>query len=343
MCDAEEVLLSLGREGVLDSLSVGEVKRRVMARLHPSSLEDEAPTFLSRFKRFMASRSKPRTREIYASTLSRLEAFCPGLASLAFEDIDRDWLVRFDRWLVPFAPSRNARNIHLRNIRAVFNDAIGDEVTAAYPFRRFKIKPQPTPKRSLSVEELRAFFAHPVEPHQRQYLDMFKLVFFLMGINVVDLVHLKSIVAGRVEYYRAKTARFYSVKVEPEALEIIERYRGSGWLLDVLDRYVDYRAYAMRLNRNLQEIGSSSYEVRVVAGKRRRVKVYHGLHPKLTTYWARHSWATIAASLDVPKETIAAALGHGGGSVTDIYIDFDQRKVDEANRRVLDWVLYNKR
>lgn len=67
------------------------------------------------------------------------------------------------------------------------------------------------------------------------------------------------------------------------------------------------------------------------------------LFPELTTYWARHSWATIAASLDIPKETIAAALGHGGNTVTDIYIDFDAKKIDEANRRVIDWVLYGKK
>ena len=62
------------------------------------------------------------------------------------------------------------------------------------------------------------------------------------------------------------------------------------------------------------------------------------LYPQLTMYWARHTWATIAASLDIPKETIAAALGHGGNTVTDIYIDFDQKKVDEANRKVIDHV-----
>lgn len=50
----------------------------------------------------------------------------------------------------------------------------------------------------------------------------------------------------------------------------------------------------------------------------------------------------IAASLDIPKETIAQALGHSQHSVTDIYIDFDRTKVDRANRKVLDWVLYSK-
>ena len=63
-----------------------------------------------------------------------------------------------------------------------------------------------------------------------------------------------------------------------------------------------------------------------------------GPFAQITTYWARHTWATIAASLEIPKETIAAALGHGGNTVTDIYIDFDQKKVDEANRKVLDYV-----
>ena len=72
----------------------------------------------------------------------------------------------------------------------------------------------------------------------------------------------------------------------------------------------------------------------------REVEVFRPAFPMLSSYVARHSWATIAASLDIPKDVIAHALGHGGSSVTDIYIDFDQRKVDEANRRVLDWVFY---
>ena len=68
-----------------------------------------------------------------------------------------------------------------------------------------------------------------------------------------------------------------------------------------------------------------------------------GLNDRLSSYAARHTWATIAASLDIPKETISAALGHEIGSrVTSIYIDFDQKKVDEANRKVMDYVLYGK-
>ncbi len=56
-------------------------------------------------------------------------------------------------------------------------------------------------------------------------------------------------------------------------------------------------------------------------------------------YISRHSWATLAAELDIPKETISAGLGHEIGSdVTSIYIKFDQKKVDDANRRVIDYL-----
>ena len=142
---------------------------------------------------------------------------------------------------------------------------------------------------------------------------------------------------GRIEYNRSKTKRLYSIKVEPEAMAIIEKYRGKGRLLDILDRYGNHKDYVKRLNGNLQRIGVVKREGR--GGK----KVLNPLFPTLTTYWARHTWATIAASLDIPKETIAAALGHGGNTVTDIYIDFDRKKVDDANRRVMDWVLYGRR
>ena len=65
----------------------------------------------------------------------------------------------------------------------------------------------------------------------------------------------------------------------------------------------------------------------------------------VTTYFARHSWATIAYNdLQIPKDIIAQALGHSGSeTVTDIYLDKDPKLVDAANRRVLDWVLYGKR
>ena len=338
----ERTLFILGDEGRLPLMTAIEIWDEIERKLNPvkaekkQEVEKRKTLFVTRFKMFADSK-KPSTRGLYMHTLSRMRAFAGDkLDRLSFEDITKEWLTSFENFLAQTA-RKNSRNIHLRNIRAVFNEAIDDEITSFYPFRRFKIRPVATPKRNLKVEELRTLMTFPMEDYAVQYRDMFILMFMLLGINMVDLCNLKEIEDGRINYYRAKTGRLYSIKVEPEALEIIERYRGQNWLLNILERYEDYRDYTHRMNLSLKKIGPMK---RVGRGGK---KVYQPLFPKISTYWARHSWATIAASLDIPKETIAHALGHSANSVTDIYIEFDQRKVDVANRRVLDWVLYGKK
>lgn len=302
------------------SMNARQIKDAVMAVICPDEVVDKRPTFISYFVSCAEKKPTKRTREIYMATYNKLHVYDRRIDKLYFEDIDKKWLRDFELWLSETL-SVNAMSIHLRNIRSVFNEAIDDEITSNYPFRKFKIKNERTRKRNLSVEDLRKIiFADNLPDWTVKYRDFFVLTFLLIGINTVDLCNLTKVVKGRIEYKRAKTHKPYSIKVEPEAMEIIERYSGGAHLINILDSYHDYRSFYMNMCRGLREI-------RDVLGLE-----------ELTTYWARHSWATIAASLDIPKDTIAAALGHGGNTVTDIYIDFDQRKVDEANRKVIDYV-----
>ena len=341
----ESLINSLERRNKLDSMDVIEVKNYIESVLYPERHEvKEATTrnkksFGVRFMMFADSKKKS-TREIYLHTWRRLVAYVGSeekLNRMAFEDLTKQWLSNFDLFLAKTSPSKNSRNIHFRNIRAVFNEAIDDEITTFYPFRRFKIRPVATAKRNLKIDDLRTLFNYPCEPHAQKYLDMFKLMFMLIGINSIDLCNLKEITDGRIEYYRAKTNRLYSIKVEPEAMEIIERYRGENYLLNILDHWKNHKDFTLKMNKALKKIGPVK---RVGLGGK---KEYDPLFPKISTYWARHSWATIASSLDISRDVIGHALGHGNNTVTDIYIDFDQAKVDEANRKVLDWVLYNKK
>ena len=224
----------------------------------------------------------------------------------------------------------------MRNIRAVVNAAIDDELTTLYPFRKFKIKHEETAKRSLTVEELRTLRDSPCEPHQEKYRDIFMLMVYLIGINSVDLFSLKEIRNGRIEYRRSKTGHIFSIKVEPEAQAIIDKYRGKNYLLDVLDTYGNYKDFTHRMNENLRKIGTVERKGR--GGKKHR----NPLFPKLSTYWARHTWATLAAELDIPDETISLGMGHSTGNrVTNIYINRNQKKVDEANRKVIDYLVNN--
>lgn len=242
------------------------------------------------------------------------------------------WQILENRWKYPII---YYKSIHLRNIRTAYNLAIRNDIAKydTYPFRKYKIKKEKTAKRSLSIDQLCEICDMPLLEHQERYRDLFMLSFYLIGINAVDLLHLtaENIQGGRLVYKRRKTGRNYCLKLEKEAISLIEKYRGERYLLNFLDK-ASYQSMISRINKNLKELG----ETTIVNSRGKKIKSTE--YRFLSTYFARHTWATIAAYLDIPKETIAAALGHGGNDVTDIYINFDQTKVDKANRRVIDYL-----
>lgn len=340
MASAEGLIKELKKNGRIKKMTAQEIKELLVERgivpdpkeslepapkPEPVKPEPQRGSFVCAFEEFIGQKSNERTADIYKCTLKRLRAYCRGLDKLNFEDITFDWLKRFEAYMAQSAPTANARNIHLRNIRAVFNYAIDMEITKSYPFRRLKIKAQRTKKRNLTIDQLRQLFALKLDPVYQKYLDVFLLDFMLIGINTIDLLHLEHIDDGRIEYDRAKTGRHYSIKVEPEAAALISKLAGKKYLIYPVEHHVDYRNYTQKVNAMLKQI----------------VAKLDGF-PQISMYWARHSWASVAAYLDIPKEAIAAALGHGGNTVTDIYINYDSRKVDRANRMVLDYVLYGK-
>lgn len=325
--DVENIIYSAYNDKDVARMTAQQLKDFVLTKLNLKAETDQM-LFAEQYLKTANSKSAGSKR-VFLYTYGRMQAFAGSrLLSLRFEDITREWLTDFEKFLSKSC-SKNSRNISLRNIRIAFNEAIDNGITEHYPFRKYPIKNVPTKKRALNIIELATLFN--TRTQFEEYLDIFKLIFYLIGINMVDLYNLKTIDHGRVEYNRAKTKRFYSIKVEPEAQTIIDKYRGQDRLLNIHDRCKNYRHYTRRVNKSLQRIGSFTKKGR--GGKR----YYTPLFPNLTTYWARYSWASIAAELDIPKETIAAALGHSmGNPTTAIYIDFNLDKVDEANRRVLD-------
>lgn len=329
------LLLKLETNGELRRLSSKDLKKLIEDEHEgvDDSVNDDDSSykFKDHIERYIEDKANARTKDLYRYTLNKVSEYT-DINKLTFEDITYAWLKSFDRFMSNSC-STNSRAIHLRNIRSVFNDAIDEDKVSLnlYPFRRFKIKTEATIKRSLTVEELVMLRDYECEEYLVKYRDIFMLIFYLIGINIIDLLHLKEIKNGKITYKRAKTGRLYTIEVLPEAQAIFDKYKGKDYLLDVLDTYSKYKDFTHRLNKNLKRIGP------VEIGKQNK-KTIKPLFPTLSTYYARHSWATIAASLDIPKETIAAALGHGGNSVTDIYINFDQKKIDEANRKVIEYL-----
>lgn len=294
-------------------------------------------TVMTYFKQVIKSRENVGTKNLFTETYIKLNGFLKG-SDIMFEHITPTWLERFSRYI---GGSVNYRSIHLRNLRTVFNQAIRDDITSlgAYPFYKFKIKKEETAKRSLTIDQLCEIADMQLPDYLVRYRDLFMLSFYLMGINMADLLHLtaKNIQNGRLIYRRRKTGKLYDLKLQEEALTIINKYRGKKYLLNFLDKS-NYESFFSRFNKSLKTLGEET----IVSNRGKKVK--SDKYSFLSSYYARHTWATIAASLDIPKETIAAALGHEiGNTVTSIYINFDNQKVDDANRRVLDYLLEKRK
>lgn len=315
LLSAQEVFLRL-TGGMNMDIDAKQMREIVMRELNK---ESGGTKFLINYMiGYMETCSKKSTRSVYNSTISRLKQFCPTINSVLFDNVTQIWLRQFDKWLSEHGcPSVNGRSVHLRNLRTVFNAAIDDGITTNYPFRKFHIRNEKTPDRFIKVESLRAMLNLELNGNDLYARDCFLLSFYLLGINMADLFMLQ--VSGtKVIYDRQKTGKRYEFRLQPEAQRLL-------YVLDWVSHYKNTHSFLIMMNRSLNRIGS-------MVG-----------YPEMTTYYARYTWATIAAQLDIPKETISKALGHSTETVTDTYIAFDHSKVDKANRQVIDYVLMHNK
>jgi len=268
----------------------------------------------------------------FRSTKAVLKAYTSARV-VPFTTIDAEWLKRYERWMRTHGirketkgMSANSIGVHMRNIRTVYREAMDIGLTdrAAYPFHRYRIPREDTRKRNLTAEEMQKIIHVKLSnPTMAWSRDMFLLSFYLIGINMRDLMFLTSenIDEGRVYYRRSKGKQDYSIKIFPVAQAIIDRYPGRKFILDTMERYTDYRTATRLINKKLKAIATDLKITKPV-----------------TIYWARHTWATVAIGKEVgaSRDVIRYALGHGIGSlVTDIYIQFDLSQVDAVNRKVI--------
>ena len=339
---AQEIILNLELARKIKDFSASELKEII--ENDGVIVDKNRKRFMEFYLDCMAAKKKESTRSSYMQALNNLQRFDPLLSDKYFEDIDLEYLQKLDSWLEDRGVTTNSRAVYYRNIKSVFNDAIASELTSEYPFKRFKIKTTPTKKRNLSIEELRLLSSfHTTYGTHAKYRDMFMLMFYMRGINAVDLFGLKesNIRNGRINYIRAKTGKSYSVKIEPEMQEIIDRYKGKDYLIDVCDGTKNekewatrYKGFLKRMDKGLKKIGPVTWTKQQGPSPE-----FKPILPMISQYWCRHTCATMMAELDIPFATISASLGHDHGlKVTNIYIEYNEKKVDEANRKLIDYV-----
>jgi len=327
-------ILDFKLSGWLKNVKAVDIKKRILAdRAVESDEPDMQKNFMYFANQFANEGKAAKTKESYLNTIKKIKIF-NGKEGIEFEEINYQFLRKFDEWLAKSGSGVNTRSIHFRNIRTVFNRAIDDEVIPndMYPFRKFKIKTQEKEKESLTAVQVKKLYEYELKtPTLRMARDYWMLSFFLCGINPIDLFNLKRPANGdgRISFVRSKmqggSHDTIRLLLQPEAQEIINRYQNekdSPYLLIFIDKYVSYDIFIHFLAKKIREVAKIT-----------------GLND-LTLYWARYSWATIADNLDIAEKTISKGLGHVDKSMAGRkYISYDWSKVDKANRQVIDFVL----
>ena len=306
-------------------LSVTEIKRLILSEQR----DDKLSSFTSYFKQYADTRLTENSRIACRLTLKTILDYS---GSLDFAEVTVRWLKAFDNNLITKGNSINTRGFHFRNIRAVINSAINEDLIGQelYPFRKFKIMSCRKSKEFLTKAQMQLILAYSSPLSTRQVArDLFVLSFYFCGINLIDLYQLVEIKNGRIHFIRQKTASkcddVKSLAVQPEAMQIIERYRGEKHVLKFIEECSTYETFNNRIQKGIRAIGKEL-----------------GLDG-LTFYWARYTWATFADKLGIPEKEISKALGHVDTSVAGkFYISYDWAKVDRANRTVIDYSAIQK-
>ena len=286
-------LVSIAASMNLDGLSARELAALLDSGIQikeEAKEEENKDLFLPFLDNFIENKEKQSTKDVYKNTKAKISKFC-NIKKLKFKDIDYKWLCEFERYMASTGNSINTRSINMRNIRALYNEAIKENIISAdnYPFRIFSIRSEETAKRSLSIDELRTLRDYPCVGSERKWVDLFFLSFFLAGINLVDLFALPPLVKGKknIEYKRSKTNVLCQLTIPNEALLLIKKYKGKEHLVCFGEDYKDRHSLVHRMNETLQKIGKTDWiEVKArnnAVHKKKVRKPYIEMTPKSWT------------------------------------------------------------
>lgn len=289
---------------------------------------------------------------VYACTLRSYEKFCAEerhpkntTASLSMQEIfTPERLKEYEDWLAGQQSSPNTISTYMRTLQAVYNRWMSPGIEGYNPvlFKDVYTKVESRTKRALTaeqMEQLRNTDFSVLTLRQQQVLTYFLLMFMLRGMPFIDLAHLRKsdLRNRRITYRRHKTGKLMVVDVPPDAMRLLQKYRDktdSEYLFPLLHGGLFMEEHHHRYQETLWHFN------------RELARLMKQLLPgvSVSSYTARHTWATLAYHSGVPVGLISQSLGHSSIRVTMTYLKpFDAEVIDRINRQVISLVKKSKK
>lgn len=279
---------------------------------------------------------RPGTAKTYRDALSSFARFRQG-TDIALDELNAEMMTLYEAWMKSRGLKRNSSSCYLRTLRTLYRKAVEMGLTTDKGiFRHVFTGFAKTSKRAIPLEAIRTIrlLRLPAGSPLAFARDMFILSIYLQGISFVDLAYLRKsdIRNGVLQYDRKKTRQSLNIGWEPSMQAIVETYAHltteSPYLLPIITHAdgTERRQYEKaehNINRNLKKIGRIA-----------------GLRIPLTTYVARHTWATTMRDMGYDLSIVSTGLGHDSLKTTQIYLSsIDTTVVMEANKKMIDKIL----
>ncbi|MFI3293030.1 MAG: site-specific integrase, partial [Rikenellaceae bacterium] len=273
---------------------------------------------------------RERCVETYTTTLNSFMRFRKEIDVL-LTDINSDLMMSYEAYLKYNGVSINTISFYMRILRAIYNRAVDQElVEQRYPFKKVYTGVYKTVKRALSLKDIKQIKDLDLSqtPKAAYARDMFLLSFYTRGMSFVDMAFLrkKDLQNNTISYRRRKTGQQLHIKWERCMQEVLSKYPSydTEYLLPIIKKSgVNERNYYQN------ELGKINNQLK-------KISEQLSLPIPLTMYVARHSWASVAKSKNVPLSVISEGMGHDSEATTQIYLaSLDTAIVDRANKMIL--------
>ncbi len=286
------------------------------------------------------SNDKCGNRLIYKSSYNSLKVFTKNQLDIPFSAIDVSWLNKYEKWLRSKGNKETTMSLMFRTLRSAYNKAIKAKCArkSDYPFDEYKINKfdTKTQKRAIAKTEVLKFTKEVDNIGKRQYVQLSKDIFIFSylcgGINFTDIANLTkaNITNGRLHYIRQKTGKLIKLGISEEAMQIIKKYESEskGYLFPILNANI-HKTPLQKQNRIHKTLGKINKNLKLIAAQL-------NVDANMTTYVARHSFASVLKKSGVSIALISEALGHSDLSTTQVYLDsFDNEQIDAAMQNLL--------
>ena len=335
LTDARNNLYELQRQK--KSLNIAELQAKIKNIDNPVSLF----TFAEKIIKENKTRGSYGNAANYQTMLNVIKDF-QGDIDLKISEINYSWLRKFENWHLSKGNTMNSLSVYLRAVRALYNRAIAEGMVNAdsYPFGKgkFKINQSPPQKRAINktdIDKIRKT-EFPENSSLWHTKNLFLFSFYCRGMNWIDMANLKmkNLINGRIEYVRIKTMRksgkSFSIKINDQITDILDWY--------CRDKEPEDHIFPIVLRKDNPELIRKDIKNGLKSFNKYLGKIADKckIQGDITSYVARHSWATIAKKIGVDIATISDGLGHGDMHITQTYLDsIENEELDKANELII--------